>query len=186
MAAGAALFPVEKIVEKEVPVPYPVPGPERLVEVPGPTQTIYEERTVEVDNGKLAAVLDVLYDADGEAEFLLDDIEEDDIAEVADRAVFELDAMMLAEQAVREQAVDLLHKEELGLVKFDEDDIERVKLQDERGEIEVLDRDYDDLDAEVKVTVHFEQDDVKYGADFLVLIKEGEVDDVELDNIFTR
>jgi hypothetical protein len=185
MAAGAALFPVEKTVEVPVEVIKTVEK-EVVKEVPGPVQTVYEVREVAVDSGKLDDVLEAIYAADGDLEFVTDDLKESEIAEIADRLVFEMDAKTIAAEAVRAKAVDTLHKEELGSVKFDEDDIVRIRVQNDRGEIEVLDRDFEDGDAEVKVTAFFEQDDIKYAADFLVLIKEGKFDDIEVDSIYLR
>ena len=196
MAGGAMLFPVEKEVpvadqatlealaaaQSEVVRLAALPP----VVVPGPVQTIYEERIVEVDSGKLADVLEAIYAADGDLEFVTDDLKESEISEIADRLVFEMDVKAIAAAAVRAEAVDVLHKEELGSVKFDEDDIERLRIQDDRGEIEVIDRDFEDGDAEVHVTAFFEQDDVKYAADFLVRIKEGKLDEVDVDSIYLR
>lgn len=185
IAAGAALFPVEKTVEVPVEVIKTVEK-EVVREVPGPVQTIYEVKEVAVDSGKLDDVLNAIYDADGNLEFVTDDLKESEISEIADRLVFEMDVKAIAAEAVRSKAADTLHKEKLGDVKFDEDDIERIRIQDDRGEIEVLDRDFEDGDAEVKVTAHFEQDDVKYAADFIVLVKEGKFDDIEVDSISLR
>lgn len=185
MAGGAMLFPVEHTTEVPVEVIKTIEVIKE-VSVPGPVQTVYEVREVAVDSGKLDEVLTAIYDADGDLEFVTDGLKESEIAEIADRLVFEFDVKAMAAQAVARDAIDTLHKEELGAVKFDEDDMERLRIQDDRGEIEVLDRDFEDGDAEVKVTAFFEQDDVKYAADFLVLIKEGKVDDIEVDSIYLR
>jgi hypothetical protein len=195
IAGGAMFFPVEK----EVPVADQATlealaaarahiayleslPPEVSTEVV--TETIVKE--VKVDNGKLADVLEAIYQADGDLEFVTDDLKESEIAEIADRLVFEMDVQALAIAAVRAEAIDVLHKESVNGTTLDEDDLERLRIQDDRGEVEVLDRDFEDGDAEVKVTAFFEQDDVKYAADFLVLVKEGKVDEVEVDSIYLR
>lgn len=182
LAGGAMLFPVENTVTKEVIKEVIVEVPVVSTEVV--TETIVKE--VKVDNGKLADVLEAIYQVDGDLEFVTDDLKESEIAEIADRLVFEMDVQAMAVAAVRAEAVDVLHKEKVNGTTLDEDDIERVRIQDDRGEVEVLDRDFEDGDAEVKVTAFFEQDDVKYAADFLVLVKEGKVDEVEVDSIYLR
>lgn len=185
-AAGAGLhaFMAEPVVvEKEVIKTVEV---NKTVEVPGPVQIVYEVKEVAVDSGKLDDVLEAIYAADGDLEFVTDDLKESEIAEIADRLVFEMDVKAIAAAAVRAEALDVLHKEKVNGTTLDEDDIERLRIQDDRGEIVVVDRDFEDGDAEVKVTAHFEQDDVKFTADFLVLIKEGKLDEVEVDSIALR
>ena len=182
LAGGAMLFPVEHTVTKEVIKEVIVEVPVVSTEVV--TETIVKE--VKVDNGKLADVLEAIYQSDGDLEFVTDDLKESEIAEIADRLVFEMDVQALAVAAVRAEAIDVLHKESVNGTVLDEDDMERLRIQDDRGEVEVIDRDFEDGDAEVKVTAFFEQDDVKYAADFLVLVKEGKVDEVEVDSIYLR
>ena len=63
-------------------------------------------------------------------------------------------------------------------VKFDEDDLERLRLDDESDEVVIDSVDFDDSDAEVIVTGRFEQDDVKYSFEALVVIKDGEFDEI--------
>lgn len=185
MAAGAMLFPVthETTVTKEVI---------KTVEVPGPVTTEVQtvevpvEKVVYVDNGKLADVLQSIYDADGDVQYVTTDLDDTEIALIADRLVWDNDVLAIAENAVRDQAFDVLHKELINGTKLDRTDMERLRVMNDKGDMSIVDRDYDDKDADVLVMAKFEQDDVKYEADFLVVIKDGELDDVVVDDIRTR
>jgi hypothetical protein len=126
LAGGAMLFPVEHTVTKEVIKEVIVEVPVVSTEVV--TETIVKE--VKVDNGKLADVLEAIYQADGDLEFVTDDLKESEIAEIADRLVFEMDVQAMAVAAVRAEAIDVLHKESVNGTTLDEDDMERLRIQD--------------------------------------------------------
>lgn len=173
---------VEKLVEVE-----------KIVEV---DKIVELEVEIEVDNGNLDLVLDHIYDNDGSVEYLLDDLDDDEVDQIVDRVVFINGIKTLAATEVDNEIADLLDKEEFTYfdeetqtrvtVKFDEDDIERIRVQDDDDELEVIDVDFKDKDADVEVEVHFEQDDVKYKALVTVEFKDGETDDVELESIEIR
>lgn len=169
---------VEKVVTQEVVKE--VPGPERIVEktveVAGPVQL--------VDNEKLADVLEYIWDNDGNVSVVLDDLEESEVAEIADRMVMVSDFQALAMDAAREQARTELHRETVNGTRLDKEDIERLKVQEDDVLTDVTD--WDDKDAEVTVPVFFEQDDVKYKADIIVSFKDGELDEVLADSVSLR
>lgn len=144
--------------------------------------TVYEDRevTVEVDNGNLDLVLDHIYDNKGDVEYLTEDLDDDEVAEIVDRISFINDVKVLAAEEVKAEAIDLLHKEDVGDVRLDEDDIERLRIDGDADEIELDDVEFEDLDADAFVNARFEQDDVKYEALFRVEIKDGVVDDIDL------
>jgi len=150
--------------------------------------TVEKNVTVEVpvDNGNLGLILDEIYDNDGSVSYLTEDLDDDELDLIVDRIVFVNDAKALAVQEVEKEAVDMLHKEDVNGTTLDEDDIERVRVQDEDDEVSVDDVDYEDKDADVFVDVNFEQKDVKYTAKFKVEIKDGEVDDLDLESIELR
>lgn len=136
-----------------------------------------------VDNENLALVLDEIFDNDGSVEYLIEDLEDDELDQIVNRISFVNDIKALATAEAKEEFKDLINKEMLDLVKFDEDDVERIKVQDDADEVVVSDVDYEDKDADVYVDVKFEQDDVKYLATIKVEIKDGQVDDSDLETV---
>ena len=148
------------------------------------------EKLVEVDNGNLELVLDHIYDNDGNVEYLLDNLDDDEIDLIVDRVVFVNEIKSLAVAETEKEIKDLLDKEEFVFnnetIKFDEDDIERVRIQDDDDEVVISDIDFEDSDADVEVEVYFEQDDVKYKALVTVEFKDGEADDIDLESVNER
>ena len=149
------------------------------------------EVEVEVDNGNLDLVLDHIYDNKGDVSYLTEDLDDDEVNEIVDRLIFVNEIKVLAAEEAKSEIKDLLDKEEFTFnnvtVKFDEDDIERVRVQDDDDEVIVgEDIDFEDGDAEVEVEVYFEQDDVKYKALVEVEIKDGEVEDLDLVSVELR
>jgi hypothetical protein len=174
MVTGANLFP--KTVVEEVPV-------EVLVEVPYSVEVPIEvpvEVPVEVfvDNENLKLVLETVYDRDGNVEFLVDDLDEDELDLIVDRIVFYNDVESLIESAVKAEWEELVHREiatdgqklfrgEFARVRFDKD-----------VDYSVLDFDYED--AVGTLGVEFRQDDQRYRAVFEVELEDGDVFDVNL------
>ena len=66
------------------------------VEVP-----VEVEKIVEVDNENLATVLDFIYDKEGNVEYLLDGLDDDEVDQIVDRVVFINDAESLAENFIK-------------------------------------------------------------------------------------
>ncbi len=143
------------------------------------------EKEVLVDNGNLDLVLEHVYDNEGDITYLTKDLDDDEVELIVDRIVFINDIKAKAVAEVKAEAVDeldnIVFSEGHHGVTFDEDEIERVRVQDDADEVKVSNLDFEDKDADVKVTVKFEQDDVKYVADFNVEFRDGEIDDLELD-----
>ncbi len=172
----------EKLVTVEVPVPFEqIVEVEKLVEVP-----VEVPVEIEVDSDNLQMVLDHIYDNDGKVCYLLDDLDDDEVDQIVERIDFINSAKKLAVDAVKDEGVDLLDKEEIDGEVLDEDDIDRFKIYDDDEDIEIEDVDFDDSDADVIVQARFEQDDIKYKATYNVEFKDGEVDDVDLVSIELR
>lgn len=165
----------EKIVNQSIEVPVEV-----IKEVP---VNVTVEKLVEVDNGQLDAVLQAIYDHDGDVEFLTEDLKDSEVAEIADRVVFINEAKVLAQSYAQDEIADLVDKEDVNGNTLDEDDVERIKVEDEFDKLTVEDIDYDDKDVSVLVPVKFEHDDVDYEAVVKVVFKDGEYDDVELVSV---
>ena len=170
IVGGAVAYFVPNEVEIEVPSVCPEP------EVPDPVEIL-------VDKENLELVLDHIYDNDGKVNYLLDDLDDDEVREIVDRIAFINEAKILAADYVEAEMADELDKEELGDVVFDEDDIERIRVKSDAEDISVDDIDFEDSDANLLVSVDFEQDDIDYNAVFDVKIKDGLVDDMELVSV---
>jgi len=155
--------------------------------------SIVEQVPVEVlvDNGNLDLVLDHLYDNDGKVNYLLDDLDDDEVDQIADRIAFINEIKALAVSHLKSEVADELNKEvytfaDNSTIKFDDDDLERIRVQDDDDEVVIDSVDFEDSDADVLATVYFEQDDVKFEADFSIEFKDGEVDDLDLLEIRER
>ena len=150
-------------------------------------ETVYENITIEVpvDNGNLKLVLDEIYDNDGKIEYLTDDLDEDEVDQIVDRIDFI--------NKVKSEAVDYVKKEladeldnvvvtmnDNSTVELDEDDIEKVRIDDDDDEVIVDDVDYDDKDAEVTITGRFRHDDVWFTFETEVEFEDNEVDSMDV------
>ena len=168
----------EKIVTVDnfIEVPF-----ETIVEVP--IETL-------VDNGNLDLVLDHIYDNDGSVQYLTEDLDDDEVNLIVNRIVFINDIKSLAVIEAQNEIKDLLDKEDFTFgnetITFDEDDVERVRVQSDGEDLIIDDVDFEDGDADVLVQVKFEQDDVKYLADCTVQFRDGVVDDIDLDDVELR
>ena len=137
--------------------------------------------TVEVDNANLASVLQFVYDADGNVEYVVDGLKDSEVDQIVDRIVFVNDVKALALAEVKSNLLSEVHKKVVSGEKLDKDDIERVRYNDDSDEILVDVLDFDEKDAEVIVTGTFIQDGVKYKFTSTVDIKDGEVDDSDYE-----
>ena len=149
------------------------------------TETIEVEKIVEVpvDNGNLEVVLNEIFDNNGKVQYLTSDLDDDEVSQIADRVIFinELKALAVAEAEA--EIADLVDKEVVNGEEIDEDDVERVRIDDDADEVVVDEIDYDDGDATLLVTGEFEHDDVDYDFEVEVTFKDGLVDDIELISV---
>ena len=162
--------PVELIVEVEKIVNNTIEVPVNVTEI------------VEVDNGNLDLVLDHIYDNDGNIEYILDNLDDDEVDQIAGRVVTVNEFKKLAVDSIEEDLFDELDRNVFSVdVTFDEDDMERLRIDSDLDEIVVDYIDFDESDAVLIVTGTFEQDDIKYDYTADVVFKDGEYD--ELENI---
>lgn len=169
---------VEKNVTVEVPVEVVKEVPVEVIK----TVTV----TTEVDNGKLAEVLQHIYDNKGSIEYLTEDLKDSEVAQIADRVVLVNDFKAMAVDAVKADLTDLVDKEVVADVTIDDRDVERVRIQDDADEVVVESIDFEDKDAELLVSGTFEHEDVKYAFTVAVEFKDGEVDDTSLDALSVK
>jgi len=171
-------------VEPEVVTETVTVTEETIVEVP--VEVIVTE-TVKVDNENLPMVMEYIIDQDGDlTELDVSEIDDEGVDELVSQIAFISEVKDMAVQEVKDELADELDGEKVPIagepkMTLDEDDIERLRIDDDYDELIVEDIDFDDGDAEVTVTGTFEQDDVKFDFTAIVDIKDGEVD--EIDNI---
>lgn len=188
---GAGFAAGHYIAPKEVTVPGPVEYRDVTVEkvVQVPVEKIVEKEVkVEVESKDLGLVLDYIYDADGDLSSITEDLDDDELDLIVDRIVFSDDVKALAENGVKKDLFDEADNKVITLLSnstftLDEDDLEGLKLDTDSGDVEVTEIDYEDKDAEVKVTGRFRQDDTKFKFEVTAIVKDGKYDELKDLNI---
>lgn len=165
---GAVAFSKETV--KEVPTEVEV---EKIVEV---------EKLV--DNGNLAILEQYIFDHDGNlTELEADDLDEDEMSLLIERINFLKDLKIKALEEVKKELFDEVDGKKVGKVKLEEDELERLKLDDEDDEVIVSDIDFEDKDAIVTVKGTFEQDDEEYEFEVEVEFKDGVIKGLEVTSL---
>lgn len=143
--------------------------------------TVTEYIEVEVDNGNLGIVLEHIYDNDGQVEYLTEDLDDDEINQIVDKVIFTNEVRKLAVDAVRADLYDEVDKLVVGNVTLDEDELKRLRIDDDQDELLFEIDDWADRDATVHVTGTFRQDDDTFDFELDAVFEDGEFDD--FDNI---
>lgn len=138
---------------------------------------------VEVDNGNLDLVLERMLSDEGNVSYITNGLDDDEANQIADRIVFINEAKSLAVDAVSKLDIADELDDYDSLLRLEEDDIEKIKVQDKDEDVTIEVSDFNDSDANVTVKVEFEQDNVDYEAVFDVKIKDGEVDGIKVSSI---
>ena len=157
------------------------------------------EVEVPVDSDNLEVVLKHLYDSEGNVNYLLDDLDDDELDQIVDRIVFVNEAKDKATAYIKgldfgdelededKTFVSGIDEEENDIVvNVDEDEVKRVRVQDDDDEVFVSEIDFDDSDAYVTVDVKFEHDGIKLIVPVVVEIKDNKVEDFEFGNVTLR
>jgi len=153
------------------------PADVKIVNVP--VEKIVEVEKL-VDNKNLSVVLDHIYDNEGNVDYLVDDLDDDELSLIVERISFINAIKIIGVDKVKSDLFDELDGESIGEYEFDEDELEKLKIDDEADEIEVIDIDFDDNDAELKITFSFEdEDDVEFEGYAIVSFDDGEFDEIE-------
>ena len=183
---GANAFP------KEVEVPGPIEYKEKVVNktVEVPVEVVREvpvnvtkEVEVLVDNGNYDTVLEHIFDNDGKVQYLTKDLDADEVAEIGDRVIFVNEIKAIAAAEVEKEVSELVDKETVNGEKLDEDDVEKVRVDDDAEDIEIDSIDFEDQDAELLVKFDFEHDDVDYEGVARVEFRDGVIDDISLESL---
>jgi hypothetical protein len=176
----AEIIEIEKIVNHTVEVPVNVTV-EKIV-----NRTV----NVEVENENMEVLLDVLYDNDGNIEYALEDLDDDELYKIVDRLVLIEKLKSEGVDYIKDEFADALDREVYTFgndtVKFDEDDIERLRIDDDSDEIIITDSDFEDNDFDLEFVTNFEQDDIKYSATVTIEVKDSDVDDISIDSVSLR
>lgn len=167
---GHLLFPnvQEKVVTDTVEVP--------VVETI--TETVVE--TVYVDNENLDLVLDHIHENDGDIEYVLDGLDDDELDKIVDRLVFENEFKKFAQDEVKARLFGELHKERFNRVRFLEEDMSRLRIDEE---VKMKSVDYEYGDAVFKVTGSLTHDDVEYDFEANVEFKDFKFEDLTIVDI---
>lgn len=186
---------VEKVVEVEKVV---IEEKEILQDTPETLDALKEAQ--ELADARLEAldsemeekslILDSLSEHDGDMEWVLEDLDDDELQEVVDRIVFVHEIKSLAVDEVKKELFDELDNIVVELeedeLKLDEDEMTRLRINDDYDELALDGVDFDDKDAVVIVTGTFEQDKVKLDFEVEVEFRDGEVDDFEVVSVSER
>jgi len=144
-------------------------------------ETVEVEKEVLVDNENLSLVYKYVVDQEGDlTELDISEIDDNGVNELVNQIVFVNDIKSIAAQEVRAEIADLVDKEVVDSVSLDEDDVERVRVDDDFDEILVDDIDFEDKDASLLVSGSFEHDDIDYVFEVEVEFKDGALDDLSL------
>lgn len=168
---------IEKVVNHTVEVPVEVV---KQVEVVKEVPVVKE---VLVDNGYLKTVLQHIYDNDGNVEYLTEDLKDSEVSLIAQRVVFVDYLKALAVKAVDAKGIKELDHEVVNGTTIDDRDVEKFKIQSDSVDVVVNDINFEDKDAELEVQAKFYHDDVKYLATFTVEVRDGEVEDVVVEDV---
>lgn len=149
------------------------------------TVEVEVEKIVNVTNPNHEVLLEHLFNNDGEVGYLLDDLDDDELAEIDDRVLFINKIKDLSVDEVKAELFDELDGEEIVLLtnetyEFDDDDLEHLDVESDYDDISVLDVDFDDSDAEIEVFFDFEDDDdLEFEGSAVVEFDDGELDDID-------
>lgn len=184
-------FPQEKIIEKPVIEKVEVPV-EKVVEkvinntIEVPVEKVVEKnitQVVYVNNEKLDEVLQYIYDENGNIEYVIEDLKDDEVKYIVDRITFVNEHKVMAVNDTYKDLKYELDDKEFNGVIFDKRDIEKIKVDDEFDEIRVVYTDFDDGDITLQLTGSFEQDHEKYKFTVEVEYRYGEFENINIISV---
>lgn len=141
------------------------------------TETVTE--TVYVDNENLDLVLENIYENDGDIEYIVDGLDDDELDKIVDRIAFENEFSKFAEDEVKSGLFDELHKEKFNGVKFLKEDMSRLNVD----KVEMKSANYKYGDAVFRVSGDFTHDDVRYTFSANVAFKDFEFNELSVIDI---
>ncbi len=146
-------------------------------------EKVLVNNTIFVGSEELAEIQEAIMDNNGNVSFCTQDLEDNEAHLIGDCLVLTNDFKAIALAEAKKEIADLVDREVVANVTIDEDDVERIRLNNDLDEVTVSDLDFEDKDADVFVTGTFEHDDVKYEFEVKVEFKDGEVEEVSLEDV---
>ena len=143
-----------------------------------PVEVIVE---VPVDNENLGLVLDHIYELDGDINYMTDDLDDDEVDKIVERIVFVNEAKAAAVAEVKKKLFDEI--DDRWGSKYDEDNMDRLRIDDDFDEIEFKIDDWDDQEATVTVKGTFEDDGHKQLFTAELIFDDGEFDEFGVINV---
>lgn len=138
-------------------------------------------KEVFVEDERLSQVMDLVYDNDGDISFITDELDSDEVDMIVENLIYGEEVKTMAYAFTKNELFDEIDRESVTLkdnssMKLDEDDLEKLRIDNDSNELIFVDTDFEDKDFEVKVTGRFEQDDVDFEFEAVVEIEDGEVE----------
>lgn len=137
------------------------------------------------EDPSLDLLLEHIYDNNGNIDYLVEDLDDDELDLIVERIDFINKIKSDSVDFIKKELFDEVDKMEIILAdnstyEFDEDDLERLKINDDDDEILIQDIDFEDGDAEVLVSGSFEDDDdLKFRYEVIISFRDAEVDDFD-------
>ena len=136
-------------------------------------------------------VLDFIWNEDGNINFILDDLDDDELDQIPARIEMINSWKIMGISYIEAEFADELDKEVFTFVdnstlEFDEDDIEKLRIDDDMNDILVDDIDFEDGDAVLIYQVKWEQDDYEFEGEVEIEIDDGSVDEIRIYSIAER
>ena len=149
------------------------------------TQNVTVEVPTEVlvDNENLGLVLKTIYDNDGDVEYLLNDLDSTEVSKIVDRIKFTNNLKLEAVSVIQNELFEEIDKVNVSGNILDEDELERLKIDDRDYEISVSVDDFEDGEAEVTVTGTFEQEGVLFEFEAVLKFDNNKFDEFDSINV---
>ena len=154
--AGAYMFPntVTEYLDGEIVIEY-LPG-EIVYENVTVIEEVEVEKIVEVDNENLQLVLDTIYEKDGDVEYLIDGLYDDEVDQIVERIMLVNEVETLAKEYTLRNFATELEKNDSS---YDRRDVSRIKIDNE--DLKIVNYDFKYEDFTVEILVEFRYDGAK-------------------------
>lgn len=143
-----------------------------------------------VESDDYIIVYNYMYDMNGDMTELMEDLDDDEISLLGMRVLEINDAKALSVVETEDELFDELDRESIDVDEeeffFDEDEMSKLRIDDDLNEISVLDSDFDNHEFMIGLTGTFKQDDTYFTFEVEVEIEDGYVDSFEVVDVSVR
>lgn len=150
------------------------------IEVEVPVEVI---REVNVTDARLGDVVQHIFDRDGDVEYIVDEYDADEVDQIADAFLFVHEMVKEGSDHIKKEIADELDRENVSGTVLDEDDVERIRVDDNLDEVGLEDFDAEDKEIDITYNVRFEHDDEDFTAEVTIEIRDGKVDDMIINQV---